>query len=262
MSPAAWCRAAARPSSRARPASSRCCRPRRAPARAACGRRARARRPRAATAGSKAPPSSEHSKVTPASSAENSNVARSSLVGLSGPASIDVSGAIVSITVQARVAGEASALPAASTARTASVWSPGREVAQLVRRRAGLERAAVQRALEARAPAAGVTLSLPVNSNVASGAAVVAGGPAVIVGRRRRRLGGAVDRPLVHRRRLLDSPYEFVAVDLERVVPAAEVGERTGDSHGSRLGAVERAGVASSRPGRRRTRSARRGWWS
>ena len=57
------------------------------------------------------------------SSEENSNVASVELVGSNGPASIEVSGAVVS-TVHVRVSGDWSVLPRASVARTENVCSP------------------------------------------------------------------------------------------------------------------------------------------
>jgi hypothetical protein len=50
-------------------------------------------------------------------------VADVEFVGSEGPESIVVSGAVVS-TVQVRVAGEESVLPALSVARTENVWEP------------------------------------------------------------------------------------------------------------------------------------------
>jgi hypothetical protein len=63
---------------------------------------------------------SEHSKLEPVSPALKVKVAAVSAVSASGPVSIAVSGAAVS-TVQVRLAGEASVLPAASVARTSKV---------------------------------------------------------------------------------------------------------------------------------------------
>ena len=70
-----------------------------------------------------APESSLHSKLEPVSFDENPSVAEVDAVGPVGPESIVVSGATVS-TVQVRAASLASALPAASRARTRKVWLP------------------------------------------------------------------------------------------------------------------------------------------
>ena len=67
--------------------------------------------------------STRHSNVEPASVAVNVNVGVPSPVVPLGPAVIVVSGAVVS-TVNARVAGEASALPRPSLARTSNVCAP------------------------------------------------------------------------------------------------------------------------------------------
>jgi hypothetical protein len=68
------------------------------------------------------PPSIAHSNVEPGSLEENSNVGVVSVIvaPAAGPASIVVCGAVVS-TVNVRVAGDASALPAPSDAVTVSV---------------------------------------------------------------------------------------------------------------------------------------------
>ena len=68
-------------------------------------------------------PSRRHSNVEPAFEASNVNDGEALLVAPVGPPVIVVSGAAVS-TVNVRVAGEASTLPAASIARTANVCSP------------------------------------------------------------------------------------------------------------------------------------------
>ena len=127
----------------------------------------------------KAPPSSEHSNVEPASSDENVNVPPVAVVGLSGPLSIVVSGGVVSSTRQARSAGVGSALPAASTARTARVWSPS---ATSVSSYGVVQAANGPPSSEHSKPssAAPVMLSVPANANVAPVAAVSAGGPPVI----------------------------------------------------------------------------------
>ena len=77
------------------------------------------------------PPSTRHSNVEPDSLAVNVNVGDPSLVLPLGPPVIDVFGAVVSAggagvvsTVNERVAGVASTLPAASMARTENVWAP------------------------------------------------------------------------------------------------------------------------------------------
>jgi hypothetical protein len=70
-----------------------------------------------------APPSSRHSNEEPASSEENSKVGAALELGSLGATSMVVSGAAES-TVQAKLAGVASRLPAASLARTAKVWPP------------------------------------------------------------------------------------------------------------------------------------------
>ena len=67
-------------------------------------------------------PSSLHSNVAPASDV-NANDADSTLIVPVGPVVIVVSGATVS-TVNERVAGVASVLPAASVARTENVYAP------------------------------------------------------------------------------------------------------------------------------------------
>src|ERR671923_278204 len=73
--------------------------------------------------GSKLPESSWHSNVALGSSEEKVNVASVEVVVPEGPESIVVSGAAVS-TVQVRVSGVWSVLPAASVARTENVCSP------------------------------------------------------------------------------------------------------------------------------------------
>ena len=65
------------------------------------------------------PPSMRHSNVEPAFVDVNANEAFVLLVGPVGPDVMVVSGAVLS-TVNVRVAGEASTLPAASFARTAN----------------------------------------------------------------------------------------------------------------------------------------------
>ena len=67
--------------------------------------------------------SRRHSNVEPVSELENVNVAVATPIVPVGPESIVVFGAAVS-TVNVRVAGVASTLPAASVARTANVCSP------------------------------------------------------------------------------------------------------------------------------------------
>ena len=70
-----------------------------------------------------AEPSSRHSNDDPDSEAANETLAEVADVVPDGPAEIDVSGADASI-VQAREAGLASTLPAASVARTSKLWEP------------------------------------------------------------------------------------------------------------------------------------------
>jgi hypothetical protein len=65
----------------------------------------------------------EQAKVLPASVAVNEKLALELFDGLAGLAVIVVSGAAVS-TVQVKLAGDASALPAASVAATVNVWLP------------------------------------------------------------------------------------------------------------------------------------------
>ena len=67
--------------------------------------------------------SSEHWKVEPVSLDVNAKLAEVAATVPDGPDPIVVSGAVVS-TVHVRVAGVASTLPAASTARTRKVWAP------------------------------------------------------------------------------------------------------------------------------------------
>ena len=69
------------------------------------------------------PASISHSSVEPASVEVNENVGVESVVVPVGPDVMVVSGAVVS-TVKARLAGEASTLPAASIARTSNVCGP------------------------------------------------------------------------------------------------------------------------------------------
>ncbi|MDH4346837.1 MAG: hypothetical protein OEW31_10930, partial [Thermoleophilia bacterium] len=71
----------------------------------------------------KAPPSIRHWNVEPGSEAEKANVADVDVTVPLGPDVIVVVGPTVS-TVNERVAGEGSALPIASTARTANEWAP------------------------------------------------------------------------------------------------------------------------------------------
>ncbi len=73
------------------------------------------------------PPSRRHWNVEPDSVDVNDIVAVVSVVEAAGPSVIVVSGAVVSagaVTVQLRVAGDASVLPAASVARTSNVCVP------------------------------------------------------------------------------------------------------------------------------------------
>jgi hypothetical protein len=77
-----------------------------------------------------APESSEHWKLEPLSLELKSKLALVEVVVPDGPEEIVVSGAVLSTggagaaTVQLRLAGEVSVLPAASVARTAKVWDP------------------------------------------------------------------------------------------------------------------------------------------
>ena len=74
-----------------------------------------------------ADPSRRHSNEEPDSEDANETLAAVEDVVPDGPAEIDVSGAVVSpgeVTVQARDAAVASALPAASVARTSNVCEP------------------------------------------------------------------------------------------------------------------------------------------
>jgi len=68
-------------------------------------------------------PSSLHSNVEPGLVEVNANDGEALFVGPAGPLVIVVSGAAVS-TVNDRVAGVASTLPAASVARTVNVYAP------------------------------------------------------------------------------------------------------------------------------------------
>ncbi len=68
-------------------------------------------------------PSRRHSNVEPASEDENVNCGDAFVIVPVGPESIVVFGAVAS-TVNVRVAGDASTLPAASVARTLNVYAP------------------------------------------------------------------------------------------------------------------------------------------
>jgi hypothetical protein len=72
--------------------------------------------------GANAASSIRHSRRAPGP-ASNVNVGVASAVTPVGPSPMLVAGAVVSI-VNVRVTGDGSAFPAASTARTANVWSP------------------------------------------------------------------------------------------------------------------------------------------
>ncbi len=81
-----------------------------------------------------APVSTRHRNVEPASVAVKANVGVASLVAEFGPEPIVVSGAVVSgggavPTVNERVAGDASALPAGSVARTDTLCAPSARAA-------------------------------------------------------------------------------------------------------------------------------------
>ena len=100
-------------------------------------------------------PSSLHSNVEPASVEVNVNDGDAPLVVPVGPPVIVVSGAAVS-TVNVRVAGVASTLPAASVARTRNVYAPSASEPRMRgevhgRERAGRRARAVETALERRA---------------------------------------------------------------------------------------------------------------
>jgi hypothetical protein len=69
------------------------------------------------------PPSTRHSKVEPGSEALKVKVGVVPLVGLAGPLSIVVFGAVRSI-VHVKLAGDASVFPAASVARVSKVCVP------------------------------------------------------------------------------------------------------------------------------------------
>jgi hypothetical protein len=71
-------------------------------------------------------PSRRHSKPAPGSVAEKPKSAEPERCVPDGPVSIVVSGGVTSAasTVQVRLAGVASMLPAASMARTRKVWLP------------------------------------------------------------------------------------------------------------------------------------------
>ncbi len=73
--------------------------------------------------GAKLPESSLHSKLEPPSLELKPKLGEALLVGPEGPELIVVFGAWVS-TVNARLAGLASVLPAASLARTSKLWAP------------------------------------------------------------------------------------------------------------------------------------------
>ncbi len=129
-------------------------------------------------------PSSEHSNavtgVPLTSKPENVNVALVSVVSEFGPESIDVSGAETSITVQLRVAGVGSTLPASSTARTANVCAPASSTSTS----SGTEQLSngpPSTEHSKSSSSAAVWSSAPVNSNSEVKLPVCAPGPAVIV---------------------------------------------------------------------------------
>ena len=121
-----------------------------------------------------APPSTRHSNVEPVSVAVNENVGVLSVVVAVGPAVIVVSGGVVS-TVNDRLAGVGSVLPAASVARTSKVCAPSASTA------------VVNGVLhEPQAPPSTrhsnvEPVSVAVNENVGVLSVVVPVGPAVIV---------------------------------------------------------------------------------
>ena len=88
-----------------------------------CAPRARPVRSRGLVQAANGAASSEHSNVEPASVAEKAKVALVLCVVAGGADVIVVFGGAVS-TVQERVAGVGSVLPAGSVARTAKVWAP------------------------------------------------------------------------------------------------------------------------------------------
>ena len=93
---------------------------------------------------------SRHSNVEPDSEEANETLAAVAVVVPDGPAEIEVSGADASI-VQAREAGDASTLPAASLARTSKLWEPPGEPGVGLRRATSPPSRAVQPAFERRA---------------------------------------------------------------------------------------------------------------
>ena len=91
-------------------------------------------------------PLKEHMKVAPGWSDSNVKVALRLPLGSGGPVRMNVSGS--PSTVQVRLTGVGSTRPKMSKARTRSVCCAGRQLEELVDGVAGLERLAVQRALE------------------------------------------------------------------------------------------------------------------
>ena len=133
-------------------------------------------------------PFSEHSNVEPAWSDENSNVATVSLVVAAGAASIVVSGG--PITNHVNEAGVGSGLSDRSTARIRDgVRSARRGPARRAASRTPPTAPSSSEHSNATS-SAGVALSVPVNSNVASVSIVEAGGVD-----RQRRLGRRSSRP-------------------------------------------------------------------
>src|ERR687895_1592343 len=115
--------------------------------------------------GAKSAPSSEHSNVEPGWSALKSKLTASVVLVEAGPFVIVVNGAAT--TVHARVDGEPSTLPTMSTLRTLSVWSPGSTENDSGELHGSY--AAPSSEHWNVSSAAGVALSEPENSNVASG---------------------------------------------------------------------------------------------
>ena len=120
-----------------------------------------------------APRSSEHSKVEPGWSDENVKPAVRVVMSDSGPVSIVVSGRATML--QAYVAGDASALPVTSIARTLNSWSPSGRPEYWIAESHGAQ------SPSSSAHSNVVPDSDAVNVKFASGLPVTAGGPNVIV---------------------------------------------------------------------------------
>ncbi len=117
------------------------------------------------------PPSRRHSQLTPGSGAAKPNAASRSRTSPEGPLATTGAGGTRS-TVQRNSAGLGSALPAASSARTRSTWSPSVRPDNVVGDVQGAHEPASSRHSK-RAPASGLE-----NDSVAVVAFVMAGGPA------------------------------------------------------------------------------------